>query len=92
MLSDEKHCELLDGNIRDKIATIFASFRLFIQLFSAIIGGSIAIFLQYPTKVPASAATLSNILMSLVGVVCAVMIVEAQRSWRRFRIELSNSN
>ncbi len=89
MLSTDKHCELLDTNIRDKIATIYASFRLFIQLFSAIIGGSIALYLQGDGKIPPSFALLANALAALVVITCGVMIVDAQFSWRRFRLKLS---
>jgi hypothetical protein len=86
-LSTDKHCEILDLNLRDKIATIYSSFRLFVQLYAAIIGGSV--WLQSSGKVPAGFATVATLLAGLVSVTCSVMILDAQRSWYGFRKHLS---
>ena len=87
MLSVDKHCEILDINIRDKIATIYNSFKLFVQLYSAIIGGAFVLRLQAQT-LPSTFAYLADALVLLVVATCATMIVDAQYSWRRFRSKL----
>jgi len=89
MLSVDKHCEILDTNIRDKIATIYASFRLFIQLYSAIVGGVFYFHLQLGTA-STPFGWLANVLVGVVAVTCVIMIVTAQYSWYRFRETLSS--
>src|SRR5882672_6495888 len=86
MLTAEKHCEILDTNIREKIATIYSSYKLFVQLFSGIVGGSVALALQYGESLPF--ALLSSALAALVVFTCRSMILDSHDSWFRFREKL----
>jgi hypothetical protein len=89
MLSTDKHCELLTNLARDKSAAIYDSFKLFVQLFSGIVGGSVVVRLQYGQTVPAGYVALSNALSALVVITCAVMILDAFRSWYGYSQKLS---
>lgn len=87
MLELKDHCEFLDRSIRDRIATIYSSFKLFIQLFSALIAGSVALSLT-KIEVAPKVAWLAAGLAVLIGITSAIMILEAHRSWHRFRTKL----
>lgn len=96
MITTDKHCELLSASIREKIAAIYGSFRLFFQLFSGIVGGAIALSLSLGPQnslglqnAPPAFVSLANALTAGVAIMCAVMIVDAQLAWYRFRKRLS---
>jgi hypothetical protein len=89
MLSVEKHCETLSANVRDRIPEIFDGFKLFVQLFSALVGGALVLRLQYAKDVPASFVTLSNLLAILITVAGMIMVGDAFRSWHGHRTKLS---
>ena|SRR5262249_54104793 len=89
MLSVEKHCEMLSANVRDRIAAMFEGFKLFVQLFSALVGGAVVLRLQYPKGIPASFVTLSNLLAILITIAGVIMVGDALRSWHGHRQKLS---
>jgi|GraSoi2013_100cm_1033763.scaffolds.fasta_scaffold19464_3 hypothetical protein len=89
MLSVEKHCEMLSANVRDRIVAIFDGFKLFVQLFSALVGGAVVLRLQYPKGIPASFVTLSNALAILITVAGMILVWDAFRSWHGHRTKLS---
>jgi hypothetical protein len=90
MLSVDKHCEILTGHIRDRVSAMTDAFKLYVQMFSAIVGGAVVLKLQYKNEVPASFIWLSDALVFLILLTCAVIIIENMRSWYSYRERLSN--
>jgi hypothetical protein len=89
MLSVEKHCEMLSANVRERSASIYDGFKLFVQLFSALVGGAVVIRL-YPTKdVPSSFTNLSNGLAVLITGASVLLVLNAFWSWWGQRKRLS---
>lgn len=89
MLSDDKHCELLTDHIRDRNTFIMDSFKLFVQMFTALVGGSAAIRLQYYQSAPKSFAWLADGLGLLIFVITTFVILENLRAWHDLRERLS---
>jgi len=89
MLSVEKHCEMLSANVRDRISAISDGFKLFVQLFSALVGGAVVLRLQQSEGIPASFVTLSNLLAILITVAGMIMVGDAFRSCYGHRTRLS---
>jgi len=90
VLSTDKHCELLSSFVRNKSAEIHSGFKLFVQLFSGIVGGSVVLRLQYNGRVPEQFIWLSNALAGLVTITSAIMIITAYYSWYGFRVRMSD--
>ncbi len=83
MVSVDKEYEFVSAQVRFHIDKIFDSFKLFIQLFSAIVGGSIWLSLQPNMVAKAHTyAAISNALVMLIAALCLVMVVEHNRAWR----------
>ena len=87
-LSVDTHCEMLMAQIRDRTAGITEGFKLFVQMFSTVVGGSVVLHLQYPNIAP-SFALLADALTGLILVMGIVIIWENIRSWRDLRKRLS---
>lgn len=87
MLNDETHCQMLSATLIDRSASLRSNFRMFIQLFSALVGGSAALRLQYGALI--YFAILANILAILITSGCAFLICDAFRSWRGYRCKLT---
>jgi hypothetical protein len=91
MISEEKHYEYLGSVIINRLQLVRDAFKLFLQLFSAIVGGSVWLSLQ-TTITPATKhrlGTVSDALVWLVILVTGIMVLEALRSWWDYRVELS---
>jgi hypothetical protein len=90
-LSNEKHCEMLAANARVAGDAMRDGFKLFVQLFSAIVGGAIALRLtsSVDPKLLAAVAPLAEGLVVFVGVVSAGLILDSFRSLRRQRRRLT---
>jgi hypothetical protein len=88
-LSVDKHCEMLTAHIRDRSAAITEGFKLFIQMFSAVVGGALLLRLQYP-KIAPCFALLADALTGLIFVMGVVIILENVRSWYEYRKVLSD--
>ncbi len=90
MISEEKQYEYLGRVLTDRLNRIFDSFKLFLQLFSTIVGGSIWLSMQ---NVSPNARhryiVASDTLILLVILVTGVMVFEAQRGWWGYRKTLS---
>ena len=91
MLSDDKHCEILAAGIRDKSSAMYDGFKLFVQLFSGIVGGSILLRLQYRDQMPSKFVELSDFLVVFVVVTGAIIIGDNFRSLWEYRETLSKS-
>jgi hypothetical protein len=83
-LTRDKHCEFLSANARDRAAAMADWFKLFVQLYSAIVGGALLLRLQYKA-IPANLVSLADWLVVLVIAVSALMVMDSYRAWRRYR-------
>ena len=90
MLSTDTHCEMLVAQIRDKNVSIYDGFKLFVQLFAAIVGGSVVLRLQYGPAMLPYFANLSEALVVLIFATSTVIILENLRSLHQYKIRLSN--
>lgn len=87
MISAEKQYEFVTSQIAAHVERWMDAFKLFIQLFSAIIGGSIWLSTQVklpPTAIP-TYIRLSDTLVGLVTVITIVMVCENLRGWFSYR-------
>lgn len=89
MLSDDTHCTMLVDQIRDKIAHILEGFKLFVQLFSAIVAGTVTLRLQFGEAESGKFALAADFLVFLVALVTIVIILDNIRSWIALRRRLS---
>jgi hypothetical protein len=90
MVSIDKEYEFVSSQVQEYNRRVADAFKLFVQLFSLIVGGSvwlsISIQSQPAAVKSASYARLSNILAVLVAVYCAFSVVENLRAWRGYRL------
>ena len=91
-LNNEKHCEMLGANARVAGDAMRDGFKLFVQLFSAIVGGSIALRLSASVGQPkllTNVAPLAVGLVVFVGLASAGLIADSFRSFLRQRWRLT---
>lgn len=89
MLTTDKHCEMLSADARDEAAEMVGGFRLFVQLYSAIVGGAVFFGLQLSDQVTASLVLLSDVFVTLITVASMLLVGDGFRAWWRHRKELS---
>jgi hypothetical protein len=91
ILSTDKHCELLSANIRDCNARITDGFKLFVQMFTGIVGASIWLRLQHQGVLEQSTfAWLADGAAFVVVATCIVIIIDNLRSWYQYRGRLTD--
>ena len=82
-----KHCEMLAANARHRTDSMAAWFKLFLQLYSAIVGGAVALRLQAShNNVPLDRfdvpldrfECLSDLLVIFLGVASAALVIGAR--------------
>jgi hypothetical protein len=85
-VSVDKEYEFVSRAVHFHTEKIYDTFKLFIQLSSAIVGGSIALSFQpnISAKTPIF-ATLSNTLAVLLVTVCCIIVIDNHRAWIGFR-------
>ncbi len=87
MVSEDKEFEYVTSQIIKHVERTVDAFKLFAQLYSAIVGGAIWLSTQ-PSVGPEAAKTylhLSVGLVFLVTAITSIMILENYRAWRGFR-------
>jgi hypothetical protein len=89
MLSNEEHCKLLTLQLLERLKYIMDGFKLFIQVFTALVGGAVAVRLQYGEKTPPSFARLGDALAIIIFIATAALILENLRAWYGYRNALS---
>jgi succinate dehydrogenase hydrophobic anchor subunit len=91
MVSKDKEFEYVTSQIIKHIERSVDAFKMFIQLFSAIVGGAIWLSSQPTVTAESSKAylNLSNVLMLLVTLIASVMVFENYRVWWGYRIAQS---
>jgi hypothetical protein len=89
MVSDEKQYEFITSRISDLSNDTIAGLKLFIPMYSAILGGSIWLKLQLRQQsVPASYKYLSDSLVSLLTLVCIYIVIDNLWAWWKYRNQL----
>jgi hypothetical protein len=93
MISAEKQYDFITSQIAARLKEARDAFKLFIQIFSAIVGGSV--WLATTEKIQSEAksqyATLSSLLVVVLTLAMTVMIVDALRGWyanRKAQVQL----
>jgi hypothetical protein len=89
MLSREKHCEFLSANVRHRTDALMSWFKLFVQMYGAIVGGALVLRLQYKGEITAKFIILSDVLAGLVAVASIGMVYDAHRAWKGHRKKLT---
>jgi hypothetical protein len=89
MLNPEKHCEMLSANVRDRSEAMRGGFRLFIQLFSALVAGVIVLRVNPPNNIPAGFVFLSDLLACFIVVASVILVWDSFRAWYGQRTKLS---
>ena len=89
MLTVDKHCEFLTAHIRDKSQNMYDGFKLFVQLFSALVAGAVFLMLNDSGGLASRFASLAEAVALLILVATGVIIAENARSWHEFRRRLS---
>lgn len=88
-LSTDAHCAMLTALIRDRHVHIMDGFKLFVQLFSAIVAGAVTLRLHYGGASADRFTIFADALVGLVAVAAAVIIGDNTRAWRDYRRKLS---
>jgi hypothetical protein len=89
MLSTDMHCEMLTNTIRDKSKAMYDAFKLFVQMFSGVAGGTVLIRLQYVDQISMNFVWLSDSLATLVTITAAFIVVDHYWSWWNYRTTLA---
>ena len=89
MLGDNTHCALLFDQIRDKVNHIMDGFKLFVQMFSAIIAGAVTLRLQFGPELSSEFSIAADALVFLVAAMTAAAILDNIRSWNALRQRVS---
>ena len=91
-LDNDKHCEMLAANARVAADAMRDGFKTFVQMFSAIVGGSIALRLASSPeqqKLLTDIAPLATALVVFLGLVSVGLIADSFRSFLRHRTKLN---
>jgi len=87
MISDETQYRSVTSQIADRLNRATNALKLFVQTFSAIVGGSI--YLATGVSAVSGArpqyALLSNVAVTLLTFVCSIIVLEALRGWYGYR-------
>lgn len=85
MISDDKLYGVLADLIADRKKSCTDAFTLFIKLYSAVVGGAVALAIATQTPRPSTFAIVSDILIGIIGVVAIILLWEAKRGWWKLR-------
>ncbi len=88
MIEDKQQYDFFTDQITRKGVATYDAFKLFLQMFSAIVGGSIWLRLQIDGEAPLSYEYLSDALVVLLALVGVVLVIDNARSWWRYRVRL----
>jgi hypothetical protein len=90
MISPDTEFNNVSTHVRYLNEKMIEAFKLFVSLFSAIVGGSIWLSAgEMPAETRNNYYWLSNVLVGLLTIVTVVMIAEYLRSWHQYRHAMS---
>jgi len=89
MIPRVKQYDSVISQLHYKETVKYDAFKIFVQMFAAIAGGSIWLRLEMTQAPPRSYAHLTDALVFLLMVVCVASVVDSFRSWWDYREKLS---
>ena len=89
MVSEDKQYEFITNRIGDLSNATEDGLKLFIPMYSAILGGSIWLRFQIKEAVPPHYTYLSNGLVCLLTIVCIYIVADNLRAWRGYHKDLA---
>lgn len=90
MISDDERYKDLSAAITGRIQLIRDAFKLFLQLFTTVAGGSIWLNMQtIPTHAKSIYAIVTDVLVALIFLVTSLMVYAAMQSWWKYRKTLA---
>ena len=90
MISDEKIFDFVSKRVEQTSSDTEAGLKLFLPMYSAILGGSIWLSDKLGRTIPAKYEYLSDALVSLLTLVCVYIVIDNLRAWWGYRVQLSN--
>lgn len=88
MISDEKIFDFVSKRVEQTSADTEAGLKLFLPMYSAVLGGSIWLSDKLGKTVPSKYEYLSDALISLLTLVCIYIVVDNLRAWWGYRNQL----
>jgi hypothetical protein len=88
MVSEDKQFEFITKRVSELSNATEDGLKLFVPMYSAILGGSIWLRLQLKDAVPPSYRYLSDALILLLTFVCTFIVLDNLRAWWGFRTDL----
>jgi hypothetical protein len=88
-LSVDAHCQLLGTFMCERVTSIYDGFKSYVTLISALIGGSVALRLQFSDRIVPSYAYAADAIAVLLWIVATITIADNYRSWWKLRIRYS---
>jgi hypothetical protein len=89
MVSEDKQYEFITNRVSDLSNATEDGLKLFVPMYSAILGGSIWLRLQLKDAVPPSYKYLSDALILLLTFVCIYIVLDNLRAWWWYRQKLA---
>ena len=90
MIGEEKQYEYVGSVVTDRLDRARDAFKLFLQLFSAIVGGAIWLNTQHiALEARSNYVLVSDVLVALVTFVTGTMVYRAIKGWWGYRLALS---
>lgn len=88
MITQEQQYQFITSRISALADATYDGFKLFVTMFSAILGGTFWLRLQLKGSPPSSYVWLSDALIFLVAVVCIAIVWDNFCAWRGYRMKL----
>jgi hypothetical protein len=89
MISDDKIFDYLTTRANQTSNDTEAGLKLFIPMYSAILGGSIWLSDKLEDPIPVRYRYLSNALVALLTIVCIYVVLDNLRAWWGYRVQLA---
>jgi len=89
MLSPEKHCEFLSTNVQHRTDVMMSWFKLFVQMYAAIVGGAVAVRLQWAKDINWKFIVAADVVAAVVAIASLLMVRDAYRAWQGQRHRLT---
>ncbi|MDF7775672.1 hypothetical protein P1X14_10480 [Sphingomonas sp. AOB5] len=88
-LGVDVHCQILADFMRERVTATYDAFKTYVAMVSTLIGGSVALRLQFPDRAVERYAYAADAVAILMWLVVMIAIVDNYRSWWMLRIRYS---